>query len=242
MPFVDNFLDGRRAQAVEPTPTPVNPSYIPAGPEAAPPTSTSQSVSPTLAPQSTSGLSTTSTAYIAVFLSLFGLVTLGKFCVRSLQEQIVHPLTAYVIWRARRRQTNQKLDGLSLHERPSENAEIPDVEAGGSARLTIPITPQPSVRWTPQIRSISGPLPVESSAKKSATLSPKRARSPPPTYTKPQNPFADSYPRSAPAHTLSFADNGLRTPRRDSSPPVTPHALAVSGMQTRETRSSVKKS
>ncbi|KIJ16853.1 hypothetical protein PAXINDRAFT_98639 [Paxillus involutus ATCC 200175] len=225
MPFVDNFLDGRRAQAVEPTPTPVNPSYIPAGPEAAPPTSTSQSVSPTLAPQSTSGLSTTSTAYIAVFLSLFGLVTL-----------------AYVIWRARRRQTNQKLDGLSLHERPSENAEIPDVEAGGSARLTIPITPQPSVRWTPQIRSISGPLPVESSAKKSATLSPKRARSPPPTYTKPQNPFADSYPRSAPAHTLSFADNGLRTPRRDSSPPVTPHALAVSGMQTRETRPSVKKS
>ncbi|KAF8844557.1 hypothetical protein BDN67DRAFT_1008070 [Paxillus ammoniavirescens] len=223
MPFVDNFYDGRRrAQAVEPTPTPVNPSYIPAGPEAAPPTSTSQSVSPTLASQSTSGLSTASTAYMAVFLSLFGLITL-----------------AYVIWRVRRRQTNQKLDGLSLHERPSENAEIPDVEAGGSARLAIPITPQPSVRWTPQIRSISGPLPAESPGKR---LSPKRARSPPPTYTKSQNPFADSYPKSAPAHTLSFADDGPRTPRRDSSPPVTPHALAVSGMQTRETWSSVKKS
>ncbi|KIK92310.1 hypothetical protein PAXRUDRAFT_830070 [Paxillus rubicundulus Ve08.2h10] len=225
MPFVDNFLDGqRRAEAVEPTST-VNPSYIPTGPEAAPPTSTEQSVPPTLAPQATSGI----TAYIAVFLSLFGLVTL-----------------AYVIWRVRRRHTNQKLAGLSSDERPSKNTEIPDIEAGGSSRLTIPVTPQPGVRWTPQVRSISGPLPVESPGRRSAAaLSPKRARSPPPTYTKPQNPFADSYPKSAPARTLSFADDELRAPKglgRDSSPPVTPHALAVSGMQTRESWSSIKKS
>ncbi|KAF9227570.1 hypothetical protein BS17DRAFT_773965 [Gyrodon lividus] len=225
MSFVNRFFVGqRRAQAIDPTSIsflPANPSYIPAGPEAAPPTLTSQSVPSTLAPQSGSssgGLSTASTAYITI-LSLFGLVAV-----------------AYAIWKIRRWQRKSK--GLPFDERPSEKAEILDVEAAASACPIIPVASQPGVRWTPQIRSISSSLPAEGPGKKSAALSPKRARSPPPTYlTKPQNPFVDPYPKSAPAHTLSFADNELRTLGRGSeweaSPPVTPHALAVSGMQTR---------
>ncbi|KIJ69194.1 hypothetical protein HYDPIDRAFT_24047 [Hydnomerulius pinastri MD-312] len=217
----------RRAQDAETTSTtssflPVNPSYIPAGPEAAPPTLSSQSSPPTLTPQSKSsngGLSTASTASIAVFLSLFGLLAL-----------------TYTIWQIRR--WRRKPKALSLNDRHSEKGGVRDIEAEGSARPTIPVPPPPGVGWTPQIRSISCPMPAEGPEKKSTVSTPKRARSPPPSYvTKPQNPFADPYPKSAPPHTMSFSDNGLRTPvtasRRESPSPVTPHALSVSGMQTR---------
>lgn len=155
----------------------------------------------------------------------------------SCQRQAIHIGEGYAIWQLQR--WRRKPSILSLDERSSEKSAVRDVEADATARPTIPVAPPPGVGWTPQIRSISCSLPAESSEKKSAALPPKRARSPPPTYvSKLQNPFADPpYPKSAPAHTLSFSDNELRTPATpfgwESSRPVTPHALSVSGMQTR---------
>lgn len=121
-----------------------------------------------------------------------------------------------------------------LDERPLEKAVVLDVEAQAATDPIVPVTPVPDVRWTPQIRSISGPVPGKD--RKSAAL-PKLARSPPPTnFIKSQSPFPDPHVKSAPSHMLLFLQD--ETPRlekssRDLSPPVTPQALAVSGMQTR---------
>lgn len=220
----------------------MNSPYVPAGPEAAPTSQTSQLVaSPTLTPQSSSstgtGLSPASTVFIAVFLSLFGLAALGMFSwIWHSSESIgnsdlltLHDEAVAVCWMRRRRTPTKVVD-----EQLVEKAGIGDIEAAAATRPIIPITPLTDVRWTPQIRSISGPAPDELLA----GLPPKRARSPPPSnYIKPLNLFPDSYPKSAPAYALSFSQNealySARSSRGDMSPTVTPQALAVSGMQTR---------
>ncbi|KAF8559864.1 hypothetical protein OG21DRAFT_1503085 [Imleria badia] len=190
-----------------------SPSNVPAGPEAAPTTQTSQPLM--LAPQSSlssTGLPPASTASIAVFLSLFGLAAL-----------------AFAICWTRRRRTTSKVSD----ERPLEKATIRDVEALAANRRIVPITPLPDVRWTPQIRSISGPTSDKGSDNKA--LPPKRARSPPPPI-KPRHLYPDPYAKSAPPHALSFSQHEIPRPAkssRDLSPPVTPQALAVSGVQTR---------
>ena len=65
-----------------------------------------------------------------------------------------------------------------LDERPLEKEAVRDVEALAATRPNIAITPLPDVRWTPQIRSISGPAPNKGSDRKFTALPAKRARSP----------------------------------------------------------------
>lgn len=124
-------------------------------------------------------------------------------------------------------------------ERPSEKEAIHDVEALAASLPMVPVTPVVDVRWAPQIRSISGPKPDQDTDRKSASLFPKRARSPPPSnFSKARSLFPDSsYPKSAPVHMLSFPQHEVqystRLPKEELSPPVTPSAVAVSGMETR---------
>lgn len=134
----------------------------------------------------------------------------------------------------RRRRTTSKVSNV----RPLEKEAACDVEALAATYPIVPVTPPPSVRWTPQIRSISGPAPDEHSDRRSAVLYPKRARSPPPSNPiRPRNLFLDPHPNSAPARASSFSQNETPYPeknwRGELDPPVTPQALAVSGMQTR---------
>lgn len=144
----------------------------------------------------------------------------------------LHDEAAAICW-TRRRRTTSKAD-----ERPLEKAPVCDVEALAPTRPIIPVTPLLDVRWTPQIRSISGPTQDEDSDRKPAALYPRRARSPPPSnFMKPHNLFPDPYPKSAPANALSFCENDTpyseKSWRGELDPPVTPRALAVSGMQAR---------
>ncbi|KAF9246234.1 hypothetical protein BU15DRAFT_58331 [Melanogaster broomeanus] len=210
MSFVDNFsVRQRRAQAVEPLSTSslsVNPPYIPAGPEDAPPTLTSQVVAPALTSQSQSssgGLSTASTT-IAVLLSLFGLAVLGINCscfrsIRGLEatevakqdktvvsRTIIHGEDSDTRYRgyghcapnhSRRSSTRRALDPTNpLHQRPRS-----------TAKFTEKICSPPGSQACTVPISISIPIPL----------------------TKPQNPLLDPHPQSAPAHTLSFCGQAI---------------------------------
>ena len=115
-------------------------------------------------------------------------------------------------------------------ERPSGKAAVGDVEALAVKRPVTPVTPLTNVRWTPQIRSISGPVP-EGPHRMLAAPPPKRARSPPPS--KVLKVLADSYPRSTPADVPTLSHHGALHVMIPMSPAVAPQALAVSGMQAR---------
>ncbi|KAN0077009.1 hypothetical protein V8E55_010864 [Tylopilus felleus] len=172
--------------------------------------------SPNLAVRSSMSSAGLSPASIAIFLSLFGLAALAcVFC-----------------WMRKRRTSSQTVS----NERPFQNAVARDVEALVGTRPIIPVIPQKDVRWTPQIRAISGPALDKDSDRRIAALALKRARSPPPLL-KPQTLVLDSFAKSAPAYAPSFPQDELSRPVKDSrgdlSPLVTPHALAVSGMQIR---------
>jgi len=191
---------------------------VPAGRE------TSQASQPITIPMSipqsnpSSTVSTSSAISTAFFLSLFALLA-ALVC---------------IYWIRRRRIISKVSD-----ERPSEKEVIHDVEALAVSCPIVPVTPVVDVRWAPQIRSISGPRPDQDTDRKSATLFPKRARSPPPSnFNKTHSLFPDlSYPRSAPVHVLSFPQHEMQHSAKfqkgELSPPVTPLAVAVSGTETR---------
>ena len=157
-------------------------------------------------------------------------VRLVTFTLQRLDLPTLHDEAFAICW-TRRRRTTSKVS----NERPLEKAGVRDVEALAATRPFGPVPPLPDVRWTPQIRSISGPAPEQGSDRKFAALHTKRARSPPPSnFNKPRNMFPDPHAKSAPPYTLSFSQGETHRPaERDLSPPVTPQALAVSGMQTR---------
>lgn len=204
-----------------------SPYYVPAGPEAAPtlqPTASPTLTAHSLSSSGNTNLSRASAALIAVFLSLFALATLGMFdeVQRRLSRLMLYDEAAVICW-TRRRRTAQRVSD----QQPLERVVVRDVEALTSA---VPVTPRPDVRWTPQIRSISGPPTDKGSDRKSAALPSKRVRSPP---TKPRNLFSDS---SAVAHPLSSPQNDVLNSAwslRDVALPIIPQTLAVSGMQTR---------
>lgn len=218
--------------------------YVPAGPEAAPTSQTSQAIaSPTLGPQSSSSsmsLLPSSIGLIAALLSLLGLAALGTFdCIHSSKRmRFIHADDNEVVagcW-IRGRQTTTKF--ADVDEQPPEKPTVGDVEALAATRQIIPIIPLPDVRWAPQIRSISGPAPDGGSYTKLAALPPKRARSPAPSnFVKPPDMSLESFPKSAPAYALSFSQNKApcleKSLKEDMFPAVTPQAISVSGMQTR---------
>jgi hypothetical protein len=160
-------------------------------------------------------------------------VRLVRFIQRGLCLLMLHDEAFAICWIRRRRTTSRVLD-----ERPLEKAAACDVEALAATLPIVSVTPLLDVRWTPQIRSISGAAPDKGSDRKFTALPTKRARSPPPSnFNKPRNLFPDPHAKSAPPHTLSFSQHETPRPakssRGDLSPPVTPQALAVSGMETR---------
>ncbi|KAH7889498.1 hypothetical protein F5I97DRAFT_1924028 [Phlebopus sp. FC_14] len=165
-------------------------------------------------PTGTSPQSGASTVAIAIFLLVVGLIVLAVITCQIRQWSRRHERLA-----------------TPTAERVSDAKTEPtsDLEA---QPLGIQVSPPRGVRWTPQIRSISGPIPLDFE-RKSTNLTPKRARSPPPTYvSKPANPFVDVHPKTAPPDALSFAVEAFQAPVSGAHP-VIPQAVSVSGMQTR---------